>query len=444
MNNLIQEIENNIQITVGNLCKNITEKYDLDSNELMKIWNTTKELYKYDSIVIGKDTFIINIVDKKILGYQDKKDGQKYRLCNFTSRKKLKDYSLDKNSPFPYHISVCCKTCLKYECKAFSRCNLLCCICAHKNVDNFLSTCKICKNSYCKTCCKIENDMCENCLTECSFCNTKVFEIGNTCEICDTHVCETCENDEDSHFYGDRCEDCLEKCCNCDTTLYHEDESDECEGCESTICHDCILYVKSSKFCKEKCIPTSLLDKCNDCKICKKKCFGVGNIYDICEDCYPDVSSQLENKRLILLKKKLKEYDLVLRSDSRLCQKYIENDYINMNIDEVVQRMCQMRFLFDYCNMRKVLEKVGQEQYEELDAGYIPDVPVFEWAEYLILEEINSYPTEWPWIVAIINKNKSKFNLCLDELKLLPPKHQFIGGQDYIDALHRFTQFQMD
>lgn len=154
---------------------------------------------------------------------------------------------------------------------------------------------------------------------------------------------------------------------------------------------------------------------------------------------------QQENKRRILLRKKLKEYDLDLRSDSRLCQKYIENEYIPaMNIDEVVQRMCQMRFLFDYCNMRQVLEKVGQEQYEELDAGYIPDVPVFEWAEFLILEEIKSYPTEWPWIVTIINKNKSKFNLCLDELKLLPPKHQFIGGEDYIDALHRFTQFQMD
>jgi len=140
--------------------------------------------------------------------------------------------------------------------------------------------------------------------------------------------------------------------------------------------------------------------------------------------------------RRILLIKKLKEYDLVLRSDSKLCQKYIEKGKINMTIDEVVERMCQMKFLFDYCNMQKVLDKVVQDQCEELEAGYFPDVPAFDYAEYLILKKIKSYPTEWPWIIEKINKQK--FNSCLEELKLLPPKNQFIGGQHYIDALHRF------
>jgi hypothetical protein len=60
-------------------------------------------------------------------------------------------------------------------------------------------------------------------------------------------------------------------------------------------------------------------------------------------------------KRKTKLVKKLKEASLNFHNDSKLCKLYIENktDY---KINEVVQRMSQIKYLYEYCHMDDCLE----------------------------------------------------------------------------------------
>ena len=57
--------------------------------------------------------------------------------------------------------------------------------------------------------------------------------------------------------------------------------------------------------------------------------------------------------------------------------------------------MCEMKYLFDYCNMKKELKTVENEL---LEYGNIPDGGVFQQAEANILDRIGTYPGNWPWM----------------------------------------------
>jgi len=121
-----------------------------------------------------------------------------------------------------------------------------------------------------------------------------------------------------------------------------------------------------------------------------------------------------ERKNMTIQKRKaeliqaLAKYRLQLRNDSKLCQKYIDNTinhqsrsvplHRNWTLDQVVERMCQMHFLYNYANMDRCLEKAKSQQEEELEAGYFPDISIFEEAEMLALEATNGYPDNWPWL----------------------------------------------
>ena len=104
--------------------------------------------------------------------------------------------------------------------------------------------------------------------------------------------------------------------------------------------------------------------------------------------------------------KALSKVGLELRSDSKLCDGWINNsitDYRrrtdnSWTIGSVVNRMCQMRYLFDYCNMDECLQIAYEEQQDELENGYFPDSSVFDDAEYLALKG-NCYPKVFPWLV---------------------------------------------
>lgn len=102
--------------------------------------------------------------------------------------------------------------------------------------------------------------------------------------------------------------------------------------------------------------------------------------------------------RILQLKNALTKHCLELREDSRLCKKYIETG--EGDLDFIVQRMSEMKWLFEYQDMRTMLQVVQNENMEELEAGYIPDVPVFPEAERRILQEhpYPQHPYEWPWV----------------------------------------------
>ena len=62
----------------------------------------------------------------------------------------------------------------------------------------------------------------------------------------------------------------------------------------------------------------------------------------------------------------LKNRGLVLRSDSNLCKGYIDKkDFEEWTLEMVVQRMAEMKYLFEYCNMRNKIKQLRNE-YDDL------------------------------------------------------------------------------
>ncbi len=110
-------------------------------------------------------------------------------------------------------------------------------------------------------------------------------------------------------------------------------------------------------------------------------------------------------RRLNRKKKLIKElelYGLELRSDSKLCKSYIDGTAKEWTLEEIITRMCEMKFLYEYCKMDKCYKEAERRQCEELNAGYIPDVPVEVDAEWIALKKYTKngkYPKKWPWLV---------------------------------------------
>lgn len=110
------------------------------------------------------------------------------------------------------------------------------------------------------------------------------------------------------------------------------------------------------------------------------------------------------NKKLarrVNLLEALREYGLELRDDSKLCTGFIDGTLEKgWTVASIVERMCQMKYLFDYCNMDHYIEKAYEDQCGERKAGYFPDTSVFDQAEHMALRKHGGYPAEWPWINA--------------------------------------------
>lgn len=94
----------------------------------------------------------------------------------------------------------------------------------------------------------------------------------------------------------------------------------------------------------------------------------------------------------------LATYELELRDDSKLCQGYINGTIKDWTIPQIVERMCQMRYLYDYCDFDTCFEQARQNQREERRAGYYPDSNLFDDAEHIALRRFGGYPTTWPWL----------------------------------------------
>lgn len=103
----------------------------------------------------------------------------------------------------------------------------------------------------------------------------------------------------------------------------------------------------------------------------------------------------------------LAEYDLELRDDSELCRRYLEGIG---ELDEyrITNRMCQMRYLFEYCHMNECKDEAYEEHVAELEAGYIPDCRVFDRAEEIALNKYSDgeYPMIYPWMEKYLLKRK--------------------------------------
>lgn len=98
----------------------------------------------------------------------------------------------------------------------------------------------------------------------------------------------------------------------------------------------------------------------------------------------------LRHTRRKKLSAALKKSGLKLRNDSRLCENYIHDG--EHDINDVVERMCQMKYLFEYCNIRRKIKEIKKN-------AYIAKNELFDIAEENILrEQGGKYPEQWPWL----------------------------------------------
>jgi len=95
------------------------------------------------------------------------------------------------------------------------------------------------------------------------------------------------------------------------------------------------------------------------------------------------------------LVKELRSANASVRPDSRLCKGYIDGTLRGWSLPMVVQRTVEVQFLFKHLDMKGCLKQAEREQRDELEAGYFPDISLFDQAEHIALEKIGGkYPDD--------------------------------------------------
>ena len=104
-------------------------------------------------------------------------------------------------------------------------------------------------------------------------------------------------------------------------------------------------------------------------------------------------------KRREKLISELSKVKLELRNDSVLCKQYIDGNS-KYDLEDIIERMCQMKYLFEYCHMDECKDIAYEKHQEEFSAGYFPDCSVFDEAEYIALKKYSNgkYQVVFPWL----------------------------------------------
>jgi hypothetical protein len=142
---------------------------------------------------------------------------------------------------------------------------------------------------------------------------------------------------------------------------------------------------------------------CSDCRLSTIEEINCGNFLNCnctphykryCSNCLPEyvvLKNEMKKRRRINLSVSLNKLGLVLRRDSHLCAKYISHGSDDPNeINSICQRLCQMNFLFEYCNCRQICNEIYHERH------YYDNI--LEEAERRILLT-TAYPEVWPWAI---------------------------------------------
>ena len=223
----------------------------------------------------------------------------------------------------------------------------------------------------------------------------------------------------------------------------YSDESEYCVYCE--IKNKCIKCNKNICECDQ----IIEIFECKDlnCYYCKRgKCYNNREQF-YCKNCVPQYvldNNKERNNRKPKLEKALELMGLKLRNDSVLCNKYISNGI--GKIEKIVERMCQMKFLFEYHDIRKEIENIYEEYkiYDEFDDEYYYKLSyncVFKLAEEIILRKIGGlYPDIYPWIKEEHEEKMYNVFKELEEFNSRPPYNNWkLGGYIYREAKKNFN-----
>jgi hypothetical protein len=132
---------------------------------------------------------------------------------------------------------------------------------------------------------------------------------------------------------------------------------------------------------------------CQDCGVSMHYECADGNRW--CNKC-----TQTRETKENELQEALAQAGLVIREDSKMCERYISGNYTYLA--DVVDKMSWAKLTREYCDWEFWCNKAEQMQTDELDAGYIPDIPVNVQAEALIRQSLSENTAlERPWQIGL-------------------------------------------
>ena len=107
---------------------------------------------------------------------------------------------------------------------------------------------------------------------------------------------------------------------------------------------------------------------------------------------------ELFNQRNTELHSALQSMGLEFRTDSKLCQMYLNGEI--SNLQDVVKRMCEMKYLYDYCHMEECRDIAYRQYCDDKKHGYWSGESVSEMAEDIALRKYSNgrFPNRWPWM----------------------------------------------
>lgn len=249
----------------------------------------------------------------------------------------------------------------------------------------------------------------------CSICYKYCKETGKTCLKCNKYTCYSCDP---CKIY---CKKCIDKCFVCGnySKCYDNLSLGQCYSCKR---HFCVDYYDRSKHKTLKACITYINNKCYT--FCNKKCIPFSFFK---EQVIISLNRLFRKKRL---RNSLKLYNLKIRYDSTLCEKYIDGLLDKVwTSEKVAQKMCEMKYLFEYCNMSCYLNEVSDDLIEDRiqniksgnDKTTYHSSPRFHLAKEEILRRIGDFPIVWPWETKYKQSHKENLNKVLDIIKILPP-----------------------
>lgn len=144
---------------------------------------------------------------------------------------------------------------------------------------------------------------------------------------------------------------------------------------------------------------------------CNKYNTNIDNLYNIIDNIKNEklLIKQEKTKQKLLkkqIKKESRKQKLIMalnaagvqfRNDSKLCRLYID-DETDYSLNDVVNRMCQMKYLYEYCNYAECKKIVYNQEKKNMNKYFIkPELN--DLAEILALNKYSNdkYPNIFPW-----------------------------------------------
>ncbi len=107
------------------------------------------------------------------------------------------------------------------------------------------------------------------------------------------------------------------------------------------------------------------------------------------------MNEKLKRKRD--LEKLMRKYKLKIRSDSKLCNGFINGSIVGISVEYVVHRMCEMKYLYDYANINDAFND-AQIELKNNSENLSGSKSLFDIAERIALEKCGGYPETFPWM----------------------------------------------